>query len=61
MTSQANGDVREPLFAPGAQEAEQGGVPGVIADGEFVSEVHYSQRAPWLRAGTLESKQSFLS
>ena len=51
-----NGDgdeAREPLFAPGAQEAEQGGEPGVIADGEFVSEVHYSQRTPWLRAGAL--------
>ncbi len=46
-----DGSAREPLFAPGAQEAEQGGHRGVIADGEFVSEEHYSQRANWLRAG----------
>jgi hypothetical protein len=46
-----DGSATEPLFAPGAQEAEQGGRRGVIADGEFVSEEHYSQRANWLRAG----------
>ena len=46
-----DGSATEPLFAPGAREAEQGGHHGVIADGEFVSEEHYSQRANWLRAG----------
>ena len=46
-----DGSATEPLFAPGAREAEQGGQHGVIADGEFVSEEHYSQRANWLRAG----------
>ena len=46
-----DGSTTEPLFAPGAREAEQGGQHGVIADGEFVSDEHYSQRANWLRAG----------
>ncbi len=43
--------LEEPLFAPGAQEAEEGGQPGVYADGRFVTMQHYSQRAQWLRAG----------
>jgi len=61
MASTEDGDVREPLFAPGAQEAEQGGQQGVIADGEFVSEMHYSQRAPWLRAGVLGANDGLVS
>lgn len=43
--------LEEPLFAPGAQEAEEGGREGVYADGEFIPMEHYSQRAQWLRAG----------
>jgi hypothetical protein len=45
------GSLEEPLFAPGAHEAERGGQQGVIADGEFVTMEHFSQRAQWLRAG----------
>jgi hypothetical protein len=49
-TSRA-GSLEEPLFAPGAHEAERGGQQGVVADGEFVTMEHFSQRAQWLRAG----------
>ncbi len=51
-TSRQN-SLEEPLFAPGAREAEQGGQQGVIADGDFIPMEHYSQRAQWLRAGAL--------
>jgi VIT1/CCC1 family predicted Fe2+/Mn2+ transporter len=55
------GSLEEPLFAPGAQEAEEGGQPGVIADGRFVSMEHYSQRAQWLRAGVLGANDGLVS
>jgi hypothetical protein len=49
-TSRA-GSLEEPLFAPGAHEAERGGQQGVVADGGFITMEHFSQRAQWLRAG----------
>lgn len=55
------GSLAEPLFAHGAREAEEGGVPGVIADGEFMSSQHYSQRAQWLRAGVLGANDGLVS
>lgn len=55
------GSLAEPLFAPGAVEAEEGGVEGVRADGTFVSKQHYSQRAQWLRAGVLGANDGLVS
>lgn len=59
--SSREGSLGEPLFAHGAREAEQGGVPGVVADGEFLSSQHYSQRAQWLRAGVLGANDGLVS